>query len=265
MSPEAPGTPGTCSLGGSTQAPRHPSPRQASRPGLLHSLNNTTLAHARASHARCPAPVSRLPTAIVQSSSHSRRSTVPRPDAAAIAYVYPRASGLDGWRRLLRGGLAPLLSVRLDRVVQGMDASDFFEGQREEFFKVRAGGCGLGGAKGKGRAARVCRVPCRHEPTPTYASARTTCTSASTRTSLVSAPAWTQPPPLRPGPAQAHGPYLYISVMGTRPQQQVGAGCGLRVVVGGPRCPRRVCIVCTCSRHAAERVLVWRYRGPLQC
>ncbi|KAG2421960.1 hypothetical protein HYH02_015571, partial [Chlamydomonas schloesseri] len=51
------------------------------------------------------------------------------PDAAAIAYVYPRAGGLDGWRRLLRGGLAPLLAVRLDRLVQGMDAGDFFEGQ----------------------------------------------------------------------------------------------------------------------------------------
>ncbi|KAG2444266.1 hypothetical protein HXX76_001023 [Chlamydomonas incerta] len=84
--------------------------------------------------------------------------TVPSPDAAAIAYVYPRASGLDGWRRLARGGLAPLLWVRLGRVVQGMDASDYFEGQREDFFK-------------------------------------------------------------------AHGPYLYISVMGTRPDQQ-GRGLG---------------------------------------
>ncbi len=50
--------------------------------------------------------------------------------------MYPRSGGLDGWRRLLRGGLAPLLSVRLDRLIQGMDAGDYFEGQRDDFFKV---------------------------------------------------------------------------------------------------------------------------------
>ncbi|GLC38157.1 hypothetical protein PLESTF_001894400 [Pleodorina starrii] len=62
-------------------------------------------------------------------------STLP-PDAAAFVYVYPRLRELGSWTKLLRGGLAPLGCVRLGRLVAGMDASDFFEGQREEFLQA---------------------------------------------------------------------------------------------------------------------------------
>ncbi|GLI60830.1 hypothetical protein VaNZ11_002942 [Volvox africanus] len=57
------------------------------------------------------------------------------PDAAAVVYVYPRVRELGSWAKLLRGGLAPLACVRLDRLVAGMDASDFFAEQRENFIK----------------------------------------------------------------------------------------------------------------------------------
>ncbi|GIL81126.1 hypothetical protein Vretimale_12749 [Volvox reticuliferus] len=60
--------------------------------------------------------------------------TVP-PDAAAVVYVYPRLRELGSWAKLLQGGLAPLACVRLDRLVAGMDSSDFFAEQRENFLK----------------------------------------------------------------------------------------------------------------------------------
>ena len=64
-------------------------------------------------------------------------STTP-PDAAAIAYVYPRRDEVSAWCKLATGGLAPLLCVRPSRLSSGIDSSDFFEGVREAFARVRA-------------------------------------------------------------------------------------------------------------------------------
>ncbi|KXZ46417.1 hypothetical protein GPECTOR_44g90 [Gonium pectorale] len=61
-------------------------------------------------------------------------STLP-PDAAAFVYLYPRLRPLGAWAKLLRGGLAPLLSVRLDRMAAGAEAGEFFEEKREAFLR----------------------------------------------------------------------------------------------------------------------------------
>ncbi|EFJ43602.1 hypothetical protein VOLCADRAFT_106768 [Volvox carteri f. nagariensis] len=82
------------------------------------------------------------------------------PDAAAFVHVFPRLRELDAWTKLRRGALVPLGCVRLGRLLTGMDASSFFEGQREDFVKVHGPflyvsvmavrpdrqGCGLGSA-----------------------------------------------------------------------------------------------------------------------